>query len=110
MVKRIQKEIELHDAQLVNLSVDYRKSEVTIDFLYYIDPVIDRNRVPATLRFKNVTSFSHIADLKQLKSNRSAGEVSNWWRNVDGKTYLYLAGGCMIIEANSVKFEAADRN
>lgn len=110
MAKARQKEVELHDAQLVNLSVDYRKSEVMINVLYFKDPVTDRNRVPATLRFKNVTSFSHIADLAQLKSNRSAGEVSNWWRNVDGKTYLYLAGGCMIVEAKSVKFEAADRN
>ncbi|TAG76137.1 MAG: hypothetical protein EAZ24_09375 [Burkholderiales bacterium] len=110
MRKQQKREIELHDAQLVNLQVDYHKSEITVDVLYYRDPINDQIRVPATLTFRKVTSFSHIADLKQLKTNRAAGDVSNWWSDVDGKTYIYLAGGCMIVEAKSAKFQEGTRS
>lgn len=96
--------IELHDAVLISLNVNYVDRAAFVEIDFYEDQKI-RKRTSATISFRNVKSISHIADLRQVKDNAAAGNVTNWWPAADKKTYLYLAGGCLIVEAASVEFE-----
>jgi len=98
--------IELHDAKLTSTHIDYAQRVVVIELDYYPDPVMARSRVGARIEFRNVVSFSHIADLAMLEQHASAGNVTNWWPVGEGKTYLYLAGGCLIVEATEVHMES----
>ena len=91
--------IELHDARLTALSSDYALRKVVVDVDYYSDPVHASERVSARIVFEKVKSLSQIVDFMQMKTNAAAGNVTNWWPNADGKTYLYLAGGCVIVES-----------
>ena len=100
--------IELHDAVLLSLKVDYVERVTVVEINFYEDQKI-RKRSSANIRFSNVKSISHIVDLRQLKVNAAAGNVTYWWPAVDKKTYLYLAGGCLIVEAASVEFERTIR-
>lgn len=100
--------IELHDAVLLSLNVNYFDRTAVVEIDFYEDQKI-RKRTSASIRFHNVKSISHIVDLPQLRDNAAAGNVTNWWPSVDKKTYLYLAGGCLIVEAASVEFERTTR-
>ena len=108
MDQRALESIELHDAALLSLNVDYVEQAAVVEIDFYDDQK-NRKRTSARIRFHNVKSISHMADMSQLKDNATAGNVTNWWPAVDEKTYLYLAGGCLIVEADSVEFERTTR-
>ncbi len=98
-------DIELHDAQLISLRIDYAKRSAIVELSFYEDHRTADARRRATVSFCEVKSVSHVVDIVQLSDNLAAGNVTNWWPDVAKKTYIYLAGGCLIIEAETVEFQ-----
>jgi hypothetical protein len=100
--------IELHDAQLKSFNVDYVNGTASAEINFYEKPETDRRRIAARIVFSGVSFVSHMVDVEQLKTNFAAGNITNWWPNVSRKTYVYLAGGCLVVEARSVEFERSE--
>ena len=97
--------IELHDARIESVKVDFPTKSVTIQIAYYPNEE-RRQREQATVNFEDVDSISQIADFLRLQDNYTAGNV-NYWRPIDGPgvTYIYLVDGCIAISAKAVRFD-----
>lgn len=95
-------EIELHDALLKSMNVDYvsRVATVAVDFYRESN---SRVRDRATIRFDGVESISQICDFDFLQKNSFAGNI-NYWSPAKGKgiTFIYLTDGCIAIAAIKV--------
>jgi hypothetical protein len=106
MVTTVLETIELHDALIENINIDFPAASVTIDIAYYPD-ADSRQRAKAKLVFENVESISQIADLARLRQNAAAGNI-NYWRPsevVGGATYIYLVDGCVVVTAKTVRMD-----
>jgi hypothetical protein len=97
--------IELHDALLKSMAVDYAARSITISVDVYKNKD-ERGRIPALIVFNGVDSLSQLTDLKELKEHTFAGHIS-YWRpaKTNGTTYIYLATGCIAITAKKVQFK-----
>ena len=97
--------IELHDAVVESVNIDFLAASITMRIAYYPNAE-SRQRSEAQLTFENVDSVSQIADLARLRQNRSAGNI-NYWRpsNADGVTYIYLVDGCIAVTAKTVRLD-----
>jgi hypothetical protein len=95
--------IELHDALIKSLSVDFESEVVRVEIEFYPDSETAQ-RVSAVLVFEGVTSVSNILDLARTRSGRIAGNVNYWVPNEVGTTYLYLVDGCVAVTAKAVRF------
>lgn len=100
-------DINLHDALLKNMHVDYVEKTVSIDIAFYADEQ-SPNRVDATIDFKKVESISQITDFDRLKNNAFAGNINYWIPEKSvGITYIYLMDGCISIKAAKVSIKKA---
>ena len=98
-------DIELHDAVVERLEVDYPARAARIAVSYYASHDA-RQRSRAVIRFEQVESVSHHADLLAMVNNASAGNVNYWNPAVRAKrTFIYLVEGCLAVEAELVFFE-----
>lgn len=94
--------IELHDAVLLKLDVDYKSKIVKIDLDSYesCDSSVRRS---VTLVFNGVESVSHVCDLESLERNAGAGNVSYWHPMPgSGATYVYLVDGLIAIRHKGI--------
>lgn len=97
-------DLELHDATLDGMSINYPKRLITLSLSVYLDPVTSSQRVPAEVHFSEVERISEVADLLELGSNRSAGNIVYWHPSLAaGTTNIYLTGGMLAITAKSIK-------
>lgn len=97
--------IELHDALLVSLSINYLAKTMAIRVEFYKDAALDSHRQPAQIIFEGVGSISHTGDLDALQDNSSAGNISYWSPNPGGTTYIYLVNGSIAVRAETARFE-----
>jgi hypothetical protein len=97
--------IELHDAVVESVNIDFSAASVTILVAYYPSPE-SQQRVRVKLNFENVESISQITDFARLRENAVAGNI-NYWRPGDtgGATYIYLVDGCIVITARIVRID-----
>ena len=100
--------IELHDAVIEGLNIDFSAASVTMLIAYYASPD-GRQRVRAKVIFEKVESISQITDFVRLRENASAGNI-NYWRPGDtgNATYIYLVDGCIAVTAGIVRLDAAE--
>lgn len=97
--------VELHDALIEDININFLAASVTIQIAYY--PAGDsQQRVKAKLIFENVESISQLVDLVRLRQNATAGNV-NYWRSGDasGPTYIYLVDGCIAVSAKIIRID-----
>jgi hypothetical protein len=97
--------IELHDALVERINIDFLAASVTIYIAYY-PSVEGEQRVRAKLIFEGVEAISQIADLTRLRKNAVAGNI-NCWRPSDagGATYIYLVDGCIAVTAKVARID-----
>ncbi|MGD9170142.1 MAG: hypothetical protein PVI97_08785 [Candidatus Thiodiazotropha sp.] len=99
-------EIELHDAILEGISVNYRNKSAVIEVAYYQDSVNSEERTSAVIIFSDVKHLSEVSNFDHLELNRSAGNIAYWHpANGMGTTYIYLVSGLLEITAKSVAFK-----
>lgn len=116
-VRRIEdlERIELHDAVMTELSVDYRARTVTvlldkrifarIEGSDVLDYGCDLGRAPCKIVFEGVASFNQISDLVEMERNAFAGTVNQWRpQSLPAKTYIHLVNGCIEVAANGIEF------
>lgn len=97
--------IELHDAQLKSIHVDYIKKSVAVNLEYYKSENALK-RSAAILTFEKVESVSHICNIEKLQKNASAGNIAFWHPSKShGSTELYLVGGLLAITAKKAQFK-----
>lgn len=101
-------EIELHDALLEKVDINYLAKTVTAHVVFYVDSQASA-RQHATIVFHCVESISTICNLQELEKNLFAGHISYWVPAGAGKpTYIYLAAGCVAIVAERIEFLVCD--
>lgn len=95
--------IELHDALLKNMSIDYTAKTVEIAFEFYAC-ADDASRKPVIIVFEGVKSISQISDFDELKRYASVGGNVNYWRpgQNGATTFIYLSSGCLAIKAKRI--------
>ncbi len=98
--------VELHDALLISISINYAEKTMTISVECYQDAVHDRGRQPARIIFEGVYSISHTVDLDALQDNASVGNIEYWAPHPGGTTYIYLVDGSIAVCARSLRFES----
>ena len=97
--------IELHDALLHRMHIDYAAKIVRIDLQFYLTPESSKREM-ASLIFSKVDSVSHISDLIRHEDNAIAGNINYWIPQQEGLTYIYLVDGCIAIGAGNIEFKA----
>jgi hypothetical protein len=99
----ILKTIELHDALLKGMNIDYISKRVTVELDLYEDSH-DSHRKSASIIFEGVKSISEICNLDRLQDNAKAGNVNYWVPDQsNGTSYIYLVDGCLAILAKTVE-------
>ena len=95
--------IELHDAQLKKMDINYISKEVMISLDYYENQNANTRQF-GMIKFEGVISITQIADFQRLNEHFSAGNINYWVpAKVAGITYIYLSDGCLVINAENVK-------
>jgi len=97
--------IELHDALLKKMDVDYVKNVVVVALEFYED-VDAPCRKTALITFEGVESISKICSLERMNQNAGAGNVNYWVPSQPGgTTFIYLVDGCISLTAQRVSLE-----
>jgi hypothetical protein len=102
--------IELHDALLKSMAVDYAAKSVTVCVDFYEDSKyyekVIQKRKPALIIFDNVESFSQVCNFEALQNYASSGNIVQWApAKGSGTTYIDVVGGCIAINAKKVRFK-----
>jgi hypothetical protein len=98
-------DLELHDAVIDGMTVDYQAKTIAIRIRYYQDAVYSKQRTPARITFTGVSRLNEICDFSALTENEKAGNISYWHPAVgDGTTNIYLAEGLIVITAKTLDF------
>ncbi len=96
-------ELELHDANLLGVSLDPLKRTVEVRLAFYPDEHASE-RILGTLHFSGVSHFNQLLDLDLMEEHFSAGNVSQWvTAERPGISYLFLARGLIAVTAVSVE-------
>jgi hypothetical protein len=98
--------IELHDAVLQSMRIDYAKKTVLVEVQYYPD-ANSSERKRASIFFEEVESVSQVADIERLSSHASAGNINYWVPVREGTSYIYLSDGCVAVKARKLCFTPA---
>jgi hypothetical protein len=95
-------QMELHDAVIKSMRVDYEEKSVVIELDFYASDDA-KHREPVSLMFHEVSSISKICDLNALRDNAYAGNVVYWHPSPSsGTTFIYLTEGCIAITSARV--------
>jgi hypothetical protein len=99
------KKIELHDAVIKKIKINYPKKTIKIRLNFY-ENENDRDRKPALISFSEIESITQICDsVDEFLENAAAGHVIDWKpANGAGKTYIYWIDGCLFIDAARTDF------
>lgn len=94
--------VDLHDALLKTINLDYQKSRCVIEIDYYLNTTA-RVRVPGRITFDSIETIAFLANISELKRHDFAGHISYWRRNADSReTHIYLAAGSVMVRAKKV--------
>ncbi len=94
--------IELHDAVIDELSVNFAEEKISLKCEYY-EAQNDRRRKSIRIVFNKVTNFSSVLDIKALINSSRAGNITYWHPSeFQGVTYVYFSNGCVAIQAESI--------
>lgn len=98
-------DLELHDAVIDGMSVDYQAKTITVKIRYYQDAEKSKQRTPARITFTGVSRLNEISDFSALHENESAGNISYWHPAAGaGTTNIYLTEGMIAITSKTVIF------
>jgi hypothetical protein len=96
----VSEEIYLHDANVEALEIDVIGKVLRIRVSRHISPA-SRDRIPTTIEFRNVQSFSGILNFESLASNAWAGNISDWEPSSEfGVSYVYFVRGVASVHAD----------
>ena len=96
-------QLELHDAELLSVTMNAQRGTVEVQLAYYADTQ-SRERVIGTLRFSGVRRFNQLVDLDQLRNHARSGNVSDWVTGESpGISLIFLARGLIEVAAGSVE-------
>jgi hypothetical protein len=99
------KKIELHDALLKSMAIDYAARSITVTVDYYKNKG-DHERMHALIIFDTVESLSEVSNFDGLNSFVSSGNIVQWVpAKGSGTTYIDLTGGCIAITAKEMHFK-----
>ena len=97
-------DVDLHDALLKNMVVDYKNKTVSI-FIDYYKSENDKERIATEIRFMDVEMLTQVSDTIEMERNAFAGNISYWIPSQNsGTTYIYLSQGCISIKSSDVQF------
>lgn len=97
-------DLDLHDARIVAVAIDFRKRSIALRIEVYLDALQSKTRVHAEISFSKVERLSQVADLLELANHRAAGNIAYWHPAAGyGTTNIYLAGGIIAVTAKSLK-------
>jgi hypothetical protein len=83
-------EIYLHDANVEAVEIDVIGKVRRVRVSRHVSPA-SRDRIPTTIEFRSVQSFSGILNFEALSSNAWAGNISDWEPSSGfGVSYLYF--------------------
>lgn len=94
--------IDLHDAVIKNVAMDFSRREIVIGIDYYQAPDASVRR-PGYIVFLGVNAVSQNIDFLRLSSQEWAGNITYWVPSVGrGVTYIYLSDGFVSVDAEVV--------
>lgn len=97
--------VDLHDALLRALHVDYALSRCVIEIDYYLSGEASK-RVPGRIVFDAMETIAFIGDIVALKRQEFAGHIVDWRPAADlGETHIYLAAGSIVVRAKKIALE-----
>jgi hypothetical protein len=97
--------IDLHDALLKSMSVDYAARSITLSVDFYKSKD-ERDRKPALIIFDEVESLSQVSNFNALHKWRTTGNIVQWVpAKRSGTTYIDVIGGCIAVNAKKVRFK-----
>lgn len=98
--------IELNDALIVGVAVDFVARTVSFEVAYY-ERKDSRQRRGGVILFTGVESLAATCDLLSVQRNARAGNINYWVpAGAGGTTHFYLADGCIAIRADAASFGA----
>lgn len=98
--------VELHDALLQSMRIDYPEKTVLVEVEFYPEAQ-SSERKHASILFEEVESVSQLADIERLRSHASAGNINYWVPVREGTTFIYLSDGCIAVKAGKLCFKPA---
>jgi hypothetical protein len=102
------KDLELHDACVKKMNVDYISKTVSIDLDFY-ENSNSCDRQSGSIIFEGIESISQICDFNRLSHHFDAGNVNYWVpAQRGGTTYIYLTDGCIAITAKKIKINGVN--
>ncbi len=98
-------DVELHDAILQSLSVDFEAGVLTLRLDAYLAQA-DSQRQALIVTLRGVDDLTCVAEFASLATNRRAGNVNYWSPGAAGApTFIYLNDGCIVIRAKQLQVE-----
>ncbi len=98
-------QVEMHDALLKSMAVDYVAKSITICVEFY-ERKNERQRKSAAIIFDQVESISAMNDIDVLQKHTFAGHISDWVpARGRGTTSIYLVGGAISVTAGTLRVE-----
>jgi len=82
--------IELHDAIIESINMDFSSAAVTVHIAYYPNAESQR-RIQGKLSFENVESIFQAADFTRLQQNSAAGNINYWRPSNAGQVTVHLS-------------------
>ena len=103
--------MQMHDAILKHIAVDFVDMSVRIDLDCYENEKATK-KTAKSIHFEGVKSVSQIVDMAELSRHTFAGHANYWSHDrKSGTTFIYLATGWLEIRAKkmSVKTRKTSR-
>lgn len=101
-------ELELHDAVLTGLRVDFAGQSITLTLDAYLLQS-DRVRRAVEIDFIGVDDLSFIAAFAAIAKNSRAGNINYWLPEAGaGTSFVYLNDGCISVRAAAVSIRIVD--
>lgn len=90
----------LHDANVLAIDIDVVGKALRIHVVRY-ESLQSKERFPSTIEFKNVQSFSGMANLMDLATHAKFGNVQDWEPSKGtGISFVYFTGGMFSIQSD----------
>ena len=94
--------IELHDALIKKLEVDFVGQKVNIECDYY-ESQNDSKRKTILITFNQVENIASILNIKEIFNSSWAGHIAYWSpMELHGTTYINFVSGCLSVLAKSI--------
>ena len=94
--------IELHDALIKKLEVDFVGQKVNIECDYY-ESQNDSKRKTILITFNQVENIANVLNIKEIFNSTWAGNISYWSpAKSHATTYINFVSGCISILEKSI--------